>query len=208
MQCKTMIGIPRIFILWILLAPSLSWAQNFHDETVKNFLNTDFNGRTAAHIYSATENHEWQVTAIYAQPFSLWATTPDANPIWVAQRIRGTDGGTLPPEWADSRSCPALEGALWSLGKLDLRLTTHGLQRPRPSAGTPRVMISSAPTLYQLWSKAEQGDGEYARITLWAISGDLAKWGKATESSLENCWSNTIPAQEDTQSPSEPPAQN
>ena len=111
--------------------------------------------------------------------------------VWWAARLapKGEPGAT--GRWADSRSCPAVEGVLRAMtGLAPGALTIAGLRAP---GAQPRYLADGE--RYTAWSQAgQQADGSPISVTLSSTGGDLAAWGAASLAALEPCWRSEAPA--------------
>jgi len=118
----------------------------------------------------------WSVVSVYIQR----PQSPRGR--WVARRVASDMEG---PAWTDAASCPDLVTSLALLERLaPQRLEVLGLSPYAP----PRAYTADG-TLQTVWSlDGAQPDGAPITVEWSSNSGDLARWGEATEARLAKCW--------------------
>lgn len=168
------------------------------DEVVAEARRQTFGERRADLIYANEQDQGvWVLTSIFSQPFDLPASvsrTP--TPRWVARRQTGRlEEFSGEMTWADSRTCPALHGALWTLERLPLgNIDVAGVTPVRPSSGVASVMLPTHGPVVTVWAAGSQGDGAPINIRATAFGGPLVEWFERSEMDLESCWSAEPPA--------------
>ncbi len=150
------------------------------------------NGRIPTTFYAIEQRGSWTLNAIYYQPSGLSAVD-DAH--WFIRRTSGrADTPSDHVMWADSRSCPALHGALWWLSRLGLpSVDIHGLTPRQPAVGGPPAIMRADAPIYTVWGLGHQAGNSPAWVRMRSNSGLLGEWGDATESNLRDCWREDAP---------------
>jgi len=118
----------------------------------------------------------WSVVSIYVQG----PQSPRGR--WVARRVAND---MAVPGWTDAASCPGLVTSLALLERLaPQRLEILGMSPYSP----PHVYMADG-ALQTVWSSdGSQPDGSAITVEWSSNSGDLARWGQATEERLSKCW--------------------
>lgn len=184
--------------LTALAAATFLTAQSSRAEVPESALEAargNFGGRTPSLIYSTEDLEGWGVVSIYDHPFDFTPPSePAAAPVWLARFAKAGEGGSAEVTWADSRSCPGLEGVLWSVTRISPpRWEVPGLTRARPKAGVRSIMLSSAPIKVEVWGRGLQGGGQPAEVSVSALGGELGQWATDAAAALSSCWSSQIP---------------
>ena len=109
---------------------------------------------------------------------------------WMARRSRSDGSKSAPPDWTDTRTCPALANALGSLDavtSIDVPLAGNShLSAP------PNYLADG--TLVTLWSDQAQQPGNWpARVMISAFGGPLSDWGRNTLNATKDCWTEDQP---------------
>lgn len=156
-----------------------------------------FEGRRTSLIYVIEQGNDWTITSIFSQPFSpVIQLAPNSPRRWVAKREYG-QGDTLwdRVEWADSDTCPELEGALWSLGRTPVAaIQVPGMGWPRPSQGVPALNIPTHGMAVTVWNFAELPSDAPGQLTLSSVGGELGNWATKSETDLAACWRSSPPS--------------
>lgn len=156
-----------------------------------------FAGRRAAVVYSVeTGGGSWELISIFSQPFGRAIVfEPDAPRRWVARRQSGRGSEfSAHTRWADSKSCPALAGVLWSLSRLEIAsIDVPGITPLRPSAGVEPLPLPVDGPVFSLWGSGMQPSGAPMSISATGIGGELDTWGRSAERELSGCWSEQEP---------------
>jgi len=118
----------------------------------------------------------WSVVSVYIQR----PQSPRGR--WVARRVASDAEG---PAWTDAASCPDLVTSLALLERLaPQRLQILGLSPYAP----PRAYTADG-AIQTVWSlDGAQPDGAPISVEWSSNSGDLERWGAATEARLARCW--------------------
>jgi len=183
-----------IFGLCLLFA--LPVRSEIPDHVIRDTTEATFEGRRTSLIFAVETGNDWTLTAIFSQPFGLVIQLdPYASRRWLAKRQYGRDGHLSDrTEWADSTTCPELEGMLWSLSKVPVpAVQVPGFVWPRPHRGTPSVGIPTHGSVFTVWNSAELQSGAPSWLRLSSLGGELADWGRASETNLTECWHPTAP---------------
>lgn len=156
-----------------------------------------FAGRRAAAFYSVEMGGgSWVLISIFSQPFGrAIAFEAEAPRRWVARRQSGRGSEfSMHTRWADSSSCPALVGVLWSLSRLEMgSLDVPGITPLMPSAGVQPVPLPADGPVISLWGVGMQPSGAPITISASGIGGELDAWGRLAEQELAECWSEEQP---------------
>lgn len=156
-----------------------------------------FAGRRAVALYSVEiGGGSWELISIFSQPFGRsLALEPDAPRRWVARRQsgRGSEFSTH-TRWADSNSCPAMAGVLWSLSRLEIpSVDVPGITPLMPSAGVEPLLLPVDSPVFSLWGSGMQPSGAPMSVSATGIGGELDAWGRSAERELSECWSEQTP---------------
>lgn len=156
-----------------------------------------FAGRRAVVLYSVeTGGGSWELISIFSQPFGRsFAFEPDAPRRWVARRQSGRESEvSTHTRWADSNSCPAMEGVLWSLSRLEIpSVDVPGITPLMPSAGVEPLPLPVDGPVFSLRGSGMQPSGAPMSIAATGIGGELNAWGRSAERELSGCWSEQEP---------------
>ncbi len=118
----------------------------------------------------------WSVVSIYVQG----PQSPRGR--WVARRV-ANDMGV--PGWTDAANCPEL---VTSLALLE-RLAPQRLEILGMSPYTQPHAYTADGAIQTVWSSGgAQPDGAVITVEWSSNSGNLARWGEATEARLAKCW--------------------
>lgn len=185
------------FVILALTANPLESSAQVSDDVISRAQRETLGDRRASLFYAnELDRGVWTLTSIFSQPFEQPLTiAPTTSPRWVARRQTGRleepSGETL---WADSRSCPALHGALWSLERLTLPgFGIPGITPPRPNAGVVPVLLPSHGPVVTVWGVGSQVDGAPMDLRVKAVAGPLVAWFNRAEADLSSCWTTTQP---------------
>jgi hypothetical protein len=131
---------------------------------------------TAGFTRSDSLTGAWSVVSIYVQG----PQSPRGR--WVARRVANDMAA---PGWADAATCPALVKSLALLERLaPQRLEIQGMSPYMP----PHAYMADG-AIQTVWSSGgAQPDGAVIIVEWSSNSGDLARWGQATEAMLAKCW--------------------
>jgi hypothetical protein len=156
-----------------------------------------FAGRRTAALYSVEMGGgSWDLISVFSQPFGrALALEPDAPRRWVARRQsgRGSEFSTH-VRWADSRTCPALEGVLWSLSRLEIAsIDIPGITPPKPLVGVAPVPLTADGPVFAVWGAGLQPSGAPMTVSASGVGGELNAWGRFAERALAECWSEEQP---------------
>ena len=89
------------------------------------------------------------------------------------------------PSWTDAATCPEL---VTSLALLE-RLAPQRLEVLGMSPYTPPHLYMADGVIQTVWSSGgAQPDGSVITVEWSSNSGDLERWGQATEERLSRCW--------------------
>ena len=156
-----------------------------------------FGQRTPSLVYAVDAHSEWEVVSIFAQPFEfVLGADPNAPAVWIARRATAGEAGEVAISWADSRSCQAIEGVIWSLTRISPpQWEVPGLTRPRPKAGVAPSLLSAHPVRVRIWGQGGVETGQFARVSVDALGGDLGEWATFSAEALADCWSPTTPSE-------------
>lgn len=174
-----------------LLAFAANAQAQVADHLVDEARRLPLNGRIPTVLYSVEQRGTWTLTAVYAQPLAPSGFyVPDEPVYWMARRTTGE--GAIPAghvAWVDSRSCPALEGAIWWMSRLTIpSVNVAGLTPRQPAeGGQPMIVPTHAPN-YTIWGMGNQPDNGPAFVSMSSITGMIADWGQTTERNLRDCW--------------------
>ena len=149
-------------------------------------------GRSPVVIFGARGafDDRWSVVSVY---LVLDRQPGDAGPPrrwWVARRS-WSDGSTSgPPDWADTRSCPALANAIADLDTVtavDVPLAGNAHLAPSP------MMVADG-TLVSLWSDQGRQPGNWPmRVMMSAFGGPLSDWAQSLLKTTVRCWTEEQP---------------
>ncbi len=159
-------------------------------EAVSAAQTAEFAGRKPSVYWMVSQGNEIETVSVYFEPFRLPSAWDGSTaPLWVARRAAWPQGAEGVVNWTDSRSCPALEGVLWTLNNLPPpELEIRGLERPTPSAGVPPTLMSSGPTEVTVGGGARQFSRHPGSIQWTAVAGSAGAWGEAAKAALRECW--------------------
>lgn len=186
-----------LLTIGILLSgvPEITLAE-VPDSIIRVVKDQPFQGRIANVLYVIEQNEIWSVTGIYSQPFAgVLQFDHDSPKRWIARRQYG-QGDLLSDrvEWADSADCPALEGVLWSMSRIPVpSIQVRGLSRPRPSQGTPPLLMATHAPILTIWNTADMLSGAPSWLKLSSMGGEMQAWGELAETSLSGCWREAAP---------------
>jgi hypothetical protein len=183
------------FLVVIIFSFSLQPSQlhsQVPDYILDSARNVTFNERIPTTFYATEQRGSWTLNAIYHQP-SDQSAAEDAY--WIIRRTSGrADTPSDHVMWADSRSCPALHGALWWMSRLEPpAVDILGLTPRQPAVGGPPAIMRADAPIYTIWGLGHQADNSPAWVRMRSNSGLLGEWGDATESNLRECWSEDAP---------------
>lgn len=150
-----------------------------------------FSGRTAGIIYAVQHTgSSWEVISVFSQLFEDVLFRSDARKRWVLRRQAG-QGDSMPSGglWADSDTCPQIEGVLWSLERLVVpSFEVPGISARRPSQGVSSVPLPVDGPQFSIWGQGIQPSGAPAFLSMSGLGGELDRWGVHAEAELEGCW--------------------
>jgi hypothetical protein len=119
----------------------------------------------------------WEITSVYR----IWRTK-DEKRYWLVRRL--SSDGLGKTRWADSRRCPALEGAVARLADPP-NLNLDALRSGEPPS---RNYMADGAT-YSIWTtSALQPDGFGAELRITSNAGRIAEIGRAFDEALAACW--------------------
>lgn len=173
-------------------------AADVPEAVIRQAQSETFGGRRAAILYAVEMGGgSWDLISVFSQPYARAVVLdPEAPRRWIARRQsgRGAEFSTY-TRWADSNSCPALEGVLWSLGRLQMAsIDVPGITPPMPSAGVQPVILPTDGPVFSVWGVGTQPGGAPMTVSATAIGGEFDAWGRFAERELAECWSETEPA--------------
>lgn len=180
--------------VWLVASGS---AAQVSDATVRQARDETFNGRTASVVYAVQEGGSWSLVSIFSEPFSTRvAQEPEASRYWVARRQTGrNETFSRDVKWADSISCPQLDGVLWSLHHVEIpSFDIPGMTAAKPAEGVEPVLVPSHGPVFTIWGQGNQPSGALAWMRIQPFGGELATWGLNAERHLANCWAAEPPA--------------
>ena len=175
-----------------LLAPMEGRAQ-VPDHILDSARTVTIDERIPTAFYAREEHGSWALNAIYHQSPDQAGGSAEAH--WIIRRTSGR--GDTPSDHvmrADSRSCPALHGALWWMSRLELpSVDILGLTPRQPPVGGPAAIMRADAPIYTIWGLGHQADNGPAWVRMRSNSGLLGEWGDATETNLRDCWADEAP---------------
>jgi hypothetical protein len=139
----------------------------------------------------------WEVISVFWQPFDDVLFGSGFRKRWVLRRQAG-QGDSVPSggRWADSDTCPQIEGVLWSLERLVVpSFEVPGISARRPSQGTNSFTLPVDGPQFSIWGQGTQPNGAPAFISMSGLGGELDQWGKMAEQQLEFCWTDHPPTE-------------
>lgn len=156
---------------------------------------TVFRDKIPTFAYMAEGRDQTSVTYVYAEPFRQTPAAERSAPHWIAKRVSQRRGEDPRVSWADSRTCPNLQGVLWSASTLPApSLTILGIDPVRPPSGTLTTPMPTHGAVYTVWGVARDALQPHLQVEMRAAWGPLSDWGGSAELSLEECWTDEEPA--------------
>lgn len=166
------------------------------DRVIRDLMTIRHSDTLPTIAWAVEPDDSFQVVTIYARP-SRRAAVADRHiaPYWIARRVSGrADQVSNDVRWADSRTCPALEGGIWWLSKLAIpSIYVPAMTPDPPSEGTPQMTFRTDLPVYSVWGTAVQSPNGPGQLRFRAATPPLTEWGDQTMMSLEACWTTTEP---------------
>ncbi|HEX8570999.1 MAG TPA: hypothetical protein VF699_13905 [Caulobacteraceae bacterium] len=155
--------------------------------------------RQSSSGFSTSDTGGWSIVAVFTE-YDRTRVHPDGRPSawWIARRTSGSDlRKEVAVVWADSRRCPELSAALYTMTELAApRVQVDGMAPHFTQPHPPRMPWPTFDgTTYTIWSERGLQPGfRPGAVEMSSNGGIIAQWGEETVKALAPCWRSEPPA--------------